>query len=119
MNFVNACKQFIVGFITGLLGIVDDDELKAERVQFWKDMIDPAWQRERGGRALVRTIGCVDSAEADHMVKTLTGELESHGYRADALEAAGNVVNVRLTTASVGRLTERDYAAAALIDLVM
>ncbi len=122
MNLFNKCKRFIVGFITGLFGIPDDPDnegLKAERIQFWRGYLDPAWIIEATGTALTRTIVCADAGAAADLAKTLAGELAQHGYVAGVLEAAGTTVNVRLTNASVGRLTERDYAAAALIDLVV
>ncbi len=116
MNLYNAVKQFIVGFLTGLFGILDDEEdLKPERIQFWDGVIHPDWRQM--GTALVRTIPCADATAAADLVKTIAGELARYRYVAATLKADGNVVTVRLT--SNGKVTERDYAAAALIDLVV
>ncbi len=119
MDTFDALRQFIIGFITGLFRDPDDEGLKAERVQFWDGLISDDWVREGDGVALLRTIVCTDPRAAGDQVKTLTGELERHGYRPDDLDVAGHVVSLRLSTASLGQLTECDYAAAALIDMTL
>ncbi len=119
MNLYDVAKMFVVAFIVGIFGWPDDDDLKPERIQFWKKLIDPAWKHEGRGVALLRTIICTSAGDAGDLAKMLAGELARCGYEADALDTAGTVVSLRLTTATVGELTERDYAAAALIDLVM
>ncbi len=115
MNVLKALKEFIVGFIVGPFSDPDDDGLKAERVQWWEDLIVPAWQKEKGGRVLSRTFILGESGAAGDLAMTVTGELEQYGYHPD-VGVAGNAVTVRLRSASAGQLTERDYAAAALID---
>ncbi len=119
MSIYERAVGFIGGFIRGIFGWPDDDEdLKAERVQFWKDQLAQAWMYEGQQLALLRTIVCSDKNAAQDMAKRLRAKLADYGYTADVLASVGSVISVRLTTPSAGRLTERDYAAAVLIDLV-
>ena len=119
MNLRDVLLQILVAFIRGIFGFPDEEDLKPERIQFWKNLISEDWKEEGDGVALLRTIVHSDRRMAGDMGKILAEELETCGYTPDALDTVGNVVSLRLTTASVGKLTESDYAAAALIDLIL
>ncbi|MCP5119072.1 MAG: hypothetical protein GY953_50360, partial [bacterium] len=118
MSVIDILKQFVIAIIIGLFWWPDDEDLKPERIQWWLEAIHPDWRQEGKGTALLRTIMSSDTRAATGMVQTLTDELGQHGYKLEA-ETAGSMVNLRLTTASVGRITERDYAAALLPDLTL
>lgn len=118
MNVLDILRQFLIGIIVGLFWWPDLEELKPERIQFWLEWIHPDWRQEGKGTALVRTIMSRDARAATDLVQTLTAELDQHGYVLE-VETAGSMVNLRLTTATVGKPTERDYAAALLIDLTL
>ena len=49
----------------------------------------------------------------------LSRRIEQYGYQPDSIETDGNSVKLRLTTPEVDKVTERDYAAAVLIDLTV
>ncbi len=117
MGVHDVLKQLVVGIIVGLFWWPDPDNLKPERIQFWRNVIHPDWQEEAKGTVLVRTIVESDERSAGNLAKTLHAELEQHGYELEA-EAAGNTVTVWLTTEAT-MLSERDYAAALLIDLTL
>ncbi len=119
MKLYELLKQFVIGFLVGLFSDPDYEDMKPERIQFWDEQISPAWMREKGGTALYRTIIRSESRAADNLAKELIGELGQYGYEPDSIAADGNSVTVRLTTSAVGKLTERDYAAAVLIDLTL
>ena len=132
MQFREMARTFAAAILTGLVNvfvnspgptpaIVADAEtlperFKPERVQFWIDLIDDDWRREANGAALHRTILCDDAAAANDLAESVDRHLIACGYSADTIDVYGNVLSVRLTTATVGKLDEQDYAAAALID---
>lgn len=117
MGVYDVLKQLVIGIIAGLFWWPDDQKLKPERIQFWQDAIHPDWQEEAKGTVLKRTIVESDRRRAGDLVKTLHAELEQHGYELQA-EATGNTVTVWLT-GEAKTLTERDYAAALLVDLTV
>jgi pterin-4a-carbinolamine dehydratase len=119
VNVFSILRKLLIAIIVGILWFPDDEDLKPERIQFWESNLSDGWKREGDGVALLRTFVEDDRLAADELAGNLAGELAKHGYKADELEVVGNVVSVRLCTASVGRLTERDYAAALLIDLTL
>ena len=118
MNVFNTLKDFLIGFLVGLFGKPDFEELKPERIQFWDDMLDPAWVKEESGTVLRRTFIRGESRSVIDLAESVTAELEPFGYHPN-VEIEGKSVTVRLTTPSAGQITERDYAAAALIDLTL
>ncbi len=115
MNVKEVLKQFLIGFIIGIFP--DPEDMKPERIQFWKDLVSMFWNQD--GNALVRTITVESSRAASTLATILAGDLKHHGYQPDSIEVVGNSVTLRLTTASAGKATERDYAAAVLIDLLV
>ncbi len=118
MKLYELVKAFAIAFLIGTFPEPDlPDEMKPERIQFWEEQISPVWMKAEGGNALVRTIIRGDQRAADNLAKEMVEELEQYGYEPDDLDVDGKTVTVRLTSA--GTLTERDYAAALLIDLFL
>lgn len=117
MGVYDVLKQLVFGIIVGLFWWPDDQELKPERIQFWLDAIHPDWQMEAKDTVLTRTIVESDERRAGNLARKLQAELEQHGYELEA-EATGNTVTVWLT-GEAETLTERDYAAALLVDLTV
>ncbi len=118
MKLYELVKAFVIAFLIGTFPD-PDIEMKPERIQFWEEQISPAWMKEKDGTALYRTIIRSNSRAAEQLAKELIGELERYGYEPDSVRVDGKSVTLRLTTATVGTLTERDYAAAVLIDLTL
>ncbi len=120
MKLFELVKAFAIAFLIGIFSDPDPTiDMKPERIQFWEGQISPSWTTEKGGTALTRTIYRSDARSATSLAKELAGELGQYGYEPASVDVDGGSLTVRLTTASAGRLTERDYAAALLIDLIM
>ncbi len=93
----------------------DPDDMKAERTQ-WERWMHGDWQKEANGKSIYRTIVCIDAEAARDLNARIDAELVSIGYKPDTVDVLGNVLAVRLTTASVGELMNHDFAAAVVID---
>lgn len=93
-------------------------DMKPERTQ-WDALLKlmhPDWQLEKGEVSVHRTIVCADADVARNLVRRIEKELAPSGYVPDTIDRIGNVLAVRLTTATVGRAMEQDLAAALVID---
>ncbi len=114
MRYVQAFTAMVVGVLGGVLP--DEEDMKAERVQFWLDLLKAGWRILGGTQAIERIISCASAKEADLLAREIGDRFATYGYDPHVLAAEGERVVVRLTTTAKGRVTERDFGAAVLVD---
>ena len=94
----------------------DPGDMKPERIQVWLAEIGEGWSLVGDGEAIVRTYVCPDAQQAIQLTRKVGKRCSELGYYPSVLATRDNEVTVQLSTSEVGRLTERDMAAAVAID---